>query len=78
MGKRKIFLLIFLLCTAAPAILPDSSPDKNQLQLEPENPEAYLEAGRIYRELEDEKKASFYFTKYVSLGGSEDKVKEIR
>lgn len=47
------------------------------IELEPEDPGPYFEVGKIYFELKDQKKATFYFDKYIYLGGNEEKVKEI-
>ncbi len=47
------------------------------IDLEPQNPEPYFEVGKIYFELNDQKKATSYFDKYIYLGGNEEKVKEI-
>jgi tetratricopeptide (TPR) repeat protein len=47
------------------------------IELEPEDPASYFEVGKIYFELKDQKKATFYFEKYIYLGGNEEKVKEI-
>ena len=47
------------------------------IELEPQDPGPYFEVGKIYFELKDQKKATFYFDKYIYLGGNEEKVKEI-
>ena len=50
---------------------------RNAIELEPQDPGPYFEAGKLYFELHDQKNAAFYFDKYVYLGGNEEKVKEI-
>jgi len=50
---------------------------KKAVELEPADPEPYFEIGKIYYELNDTKEATFYFEKYLYLGGKEEKVKEI-
>jgi len=50
---------------------------KKAIELEPEYPDSYFEIGTIYYEMKDIEKATFYFDKYLYLGGKEEKVNEI-
>jgi tetratricopeptide (TPR) repeat protein len=47
------------------------------IELEPQDQELSFEVGKIYFALKDQKKATFYFDRYIYLGGNEEKVKEI-
>lgn len=47
------------------------------IELEPADPEPYFEIGKIHYERKDTEKATFFFDKYLYLGGKEEKVKEI-
>jgi len=47
------------------------------IELEPQDPGPYFEAGKIYWELNDKTSATTYFDKYIYMGGDEEKVKEI-
>jgi protein O-GlcNAc transferase len=44
------------------------------IELEPQDPGPYFEVGKIYFELKDRENATFYFDKYIYLGGNEEKV----
>jgi tetratricopeptide (TPR) repeat protein len=48
------------------------------IEMEPENPFAYFEVGKIYWVLNENTKSTLYFDKYIQLGGNKDKVKEIK
>ncbi len=50
---------------------------KKAVELEPADPEPYYEIGKIYYELNNTKETTFYFEKYLYLGGKEEKVKDI-
>jgi len=47
------------------------------IELEPADPEPYFEIGKIHYERKDTEKATFFFDKYLYLGGKEEKVKEM-
>ena len=47
------------------------------IELVPENPEAYFEAGKIYLGQIEEAKAAFYFDKYLALGGDKENLENI-
>lgn len=50
---------------------------KKAVELEPADPESYYEIGKIYYEINNTKETTFYFEKYLYLGGKEEKVKDI-
>lgn len=50
---------------------------KKAIELEPADPEPYYEIGKIYYQQKDTEKATFYFDKYLYLGGKKEKVEEI-